>query len=175
MTSKLRLFLEQTVLLSGYAISWLTLFMVVITFLVVVLRYLFDTGWIAMQESVTYLHAINFMMGAAFTLQRDKHVRVDIFYHRFSVRGKALVDLLGTVFLLFPVSGFIFWSSWDYVIASWSMGETSGEAGGLPWLYLLKTLLLIMPTLMIIQGIAWILKLLPEVLGQKSSSPQAES
>lgn len=173
MTSKTRHFLEQFILISGHAISWLTLLMVLVTFIVVVLRYAFDTGWIAMQESVTYLHAINFMMGAAFTLQRDKHVRVDIFYQAFSERHRAMVDLLGTLFLLVPVCGFIFWASWDYVLASWSMGETSGEAGGLPWLYLLKSLLFIMPVLMITQGLAWILKLLPIALGQKPGSTEA--
>lgn len=175
MTSKLQLFLEKIILYCGQAISWLTLLMVIITFAIVILRYAFDTGWIAIQESVTYLHAINFMMGAAFTLQRDKHVRVDIFYQSFSDKHKALVDILGTILLLFPVSGFILWVSWDYVLASWTIKESSGEAGGLPWLYLLKTLLLIMPSLMIIQGTAWLIKLIPTALGQKPISSQLES
>jgi TRAP-type mannitol/chloroaromatic compound transport system permease small subunit len=175
MTLKLQLFLEKIIQYCGQAISWLTLFMVIITFLIVILRYAFDTGWIAMQESVTYLHAINFMMGAAFTLQKDKHVRVDIFYHSFSEKHKALVDIFGTLLLLFPVSGFILWVSWDYVHASWSIRESSGEAGGLPWLYILKSLLLIMPLLMMIQGTAWILKILPIAMGRKPIPQQTES
>jgi len=175
MTLKLRLFLEKLILYSGQAISWLTLLMVLITFMIVVLRYVFDTGWIAMQESVNYLHAINFMMGAAYTLQKQKHVRVDIFYQRFSEKQKAMVDLLGTLLLLLPVSAFIIWVSWDYVSASWAMRESSGEAGGLPWLYLLKSLLLLMPLLMIIQGTAWILKLWPVAMGHKPLPKQSES
>lgn len=138
---------------SGRGIAWLTLFMVAITFLVVVLRYLFNLGWIAMQESVIYLHALVFMLGAAYTLKHEGHVRVDIFYRTMSARGRAWVDLLGTLLLLLPVCGFIFWISLDYVLSSWSLLEGSREAGGLPWVYLLKTALLLMPALLIVQGI----------------------
>ena len=95
--------LEQTSELSGRFIAWLTLFIVLITFIVVVLRYVFDYGSIAMQESVTYLHAFVFMLGAAYTLKHDGHVRVDIFYRKMSARKKAWVDLLGTFLLLYPV------------------------------------------------------------------------
>jgi len=141
----------------GHVISWLTLLMVLIIFSVVVLRYFFNTGWIAMQESAIYLHAINFMLGSAFTLARDGHVRVDIFYQKFSPRGRAWVDLLGTLLLLLPFCVFIFWTSLDYVANAWQIHEASPEAGGLPWLYLLKSLLLLMPLLLLIQGFVWVL------------------
>lgn len=137
---------------TGRAIAWLTLLMVITTFTVVVLRYGFDLGSIAMQESIIYLHALNFMLGAAFTLKHDAHVRVDIFYQKMGPRGQAWVDLLGTLLLLLPVCGFIFWSSWDYVAAAWAVRETSGEAGGLPFVYLLKSILLLMPCLLMLQG-----------------------
>ncbi len=137
---------------TGRAIAWLTLLMVITTFTVVVLRYGFDLGSIAMQESIIYLHALNFMLGAAFTLKHDAHVRVDIFYQKMGPRGQAWVDLLGTLLLLLPVCGFIFWSSWDYVAAAWAVRETSGEAGGLPFVYLLKSILLMMPCLLMLQG-----------------------
>ena len=142
---------------TGRIFAWATLFMVIVTFLVVVLRYAFNTGWFAMQESITYLHAITFMMGAAYTLKHDGHVRVDIFYRKMGYRHRALVDLLGGLLLLLPVALFIAWSSWDYVLTSWSFNEGSPEAGGLPWIYLLKTLMLIMPVLLILQGLAQIL------------------
>ena len=141
----------------GHAVSWLTLLMVLNIFIVVVLRYFFDTGWIAMQESAIYLHATNFMLGSAFTLAQDGHVRVDIFYQKFSPRGRAWVDLLGTLFLLLPVCAFIFWASLDYVASAWHIREASPEAGGLPWLYVLKSLLLLMPVLLLIQGTVWVL------------------
>ena len=139
---------------TGQLISWLTLLIVLVTFLVVVLRYVFDFGSIALQESVSYLHAFVFMLGAAYTLKHDAHVRVDIFYRKMSAQNKALVDIFGTALLLIPVCLFIIYSSWNYVLTSWSLGEESGEAGGLAYVFLLKTTLLIMPALLIIQGLA---------------------
>ncbi len=136
----------------GRAIAWLTLLMVMVTFAVVVLRYGFDLGSIAMQESVVYLHALNFMLGAAYTLKHDAHVRVDIFYQQMGPRSRAVVDLFGTLLLLLPVCGFIFWTSWGYVAAAWAVQESSGEAGGLPFVYLLKSILLLMPSLLMLQG-----------------------
>jgi TRAP-type mannitol/chloroaromatic compound transport system permease small subunit len=132
--------------------------MVLVTFLVVVLRYVFDVGSIALQESVTYMHATLFMLGAAYTLQQDGHVRVDIFYQRFSRRGRAWVDLLGTLILLVPICLFVLASSWHYVAESWAVHEGSREAGGLPYVYLLKTLQVIMPVLVLIQGAVWMLR-----------------
>jgi len=143
---------------TGRVVSWLSFLMVLVTFLVVVLRYAFDLGWIAMQESVTYMHAALFMLGAAYTLRRNGHVRVDIFYQKLSRRGRAWVDLLGTLLLLIPVGIFIAWIGWDYVFKSWAFMEGSREAGGIPAVYLLKTLMIVMPALVLIQGLAWILR-----------------
>jgi len=142
----------------GKSISWLTLLMVITTFIIVVLRYAFDLGWVALQESVTYMHAIIFMMGAAYTLKHDGHVRVDIFYQRCSDKTKAWIDCLGTLLLLMPVTGFIIWSSWDYVSDSWSIKESSRNSGGLPGVYLLKTTIIIMAVLLILQSIALFLQ-----------------
>ncbi len=146
--------LEKITVWSGQLIAWLTLAMVLTTFSIVILRYGFSTGWIAMQESVVYMHALVFLIGIPYTLKYDGHVRVDIFYSKMSPRNKAWVNLLGTIFLLFPVTIFIAWSSWDFVAASWSMGEESGEAGGLPGVYLLKSCILIMTLLLLIQGVS---------------------
>ncbi|MFO8025606.1 TRAP transporter small permease subunit [Thiohalophilus sp.] len=151
---KLSHLLEQLSEYSGRAIAWLTGAMVCITFLVVVLRYGFDLGWIGLQEVITYLHAMVFMLGAAYTLRHEGHVRVDIFYQRFGPRGKAWVNLLGTLLLLWPMCLFIAYISWDYVAVSWERLETSSESGGLPFVYLLKSLLLLMPLLLMLQGLA---------------------
>lgn len=140
--------------LTGRAVAWLTAVMVLVTFLVVVLRYAFDWGEIALQESITYLHAMVFMLGAAYTLRHDGHVRVDIFYRKMTPRGQAWVNLLGTLLLLLPVSLYVLVESWPYVSASWSVHEGSREAGGLPGVYLLKTLLVVMPMLLVVQGVA---------------------
>lgn len=139
---------------TGRAVAWLTLAMVVITFAVVVLRYVFSIGWIAMQESVSYLHALVFMLGAAYTLKRDGHVRVDIFYRRFGPRGQSAVDLFGAVFLLLPVCVFIVWASFDYVSNSWAIREDSREAGGLPGVFLLKSVIPLMAALLFLQGLS---------------------
>ena len=109
----------------GKTISWLTLFMVITTFVVVILRYAFDIGWIALQESVSYMHALVFMLGTAYTLKHNGHVRVDIFYQRCSVKTQAWIDCIGTLLLLMPVTGFIIWSSWGYVADSWAVQESS--------------------------------------------------
>lgn len=151
--------LEGLNLWLGQSVSWLALAMVLVTFLVVVLRYVFDLGWIAMQESITYMHATLFMLATAYTLGRGGHVRVDIFYsQRFSPRQRAWVDFLGTLLLLVPVCLFILVSSYDYVAESWSLREGSREAGGLPGVWLLKTLILLMPTLLLIQAAVWLLR-----------------
>jgi TRAP-type mannitol/chloroaromatic compound transport system permease small subunit len=146
--------------------------MVVITFVVVVLRYGFDLGWIGMQESITYLHATVFMLGAAYTLRHEGHVRVDIFYQRLKPRGQALVDLLGTLLLLWPMCLFILFASWDYVAVSWERMETSNEPGGLPFVYLLKSLLLVMPLLLILQGLANLLKSVQVLRGHQTDGEQ---
>lgn len=144
--------MEKISVFSGQAISWLTLAMVLTTFAIVVLRYGFGTGWVAMQESVIYMYALVFLIGIPYTLKQNGHVRVDIFYCNMSPRSKAWVNLLGTLFLLIPVTLFIAWISWDYIAASWALKEQSGEAGGLPGVYLLKSSLLVMTLLLLIQG-----------------------
>jgi len=147
-------------------IAWLTLAMVLITFAVVILRKLFETGSIALQESVSYLHAAVFMLGAAYTLKQDGHVRVDILYQKFTPRTRAWVDLLGTLLLLFPVCLYIFFSSLEYVGASWSMLEGSREAGGLDGVFLLKTAIPVMAVLLLLQGCSIVLHKLLLLAGQ---------
>lgn len=142
----------------GEWISYLTFFMAAITFVIVVLRYGFNIGWIAMQESVVYLHAAVFLLGSAYTLQHDGHVRVDVFYRRFSEKRKAIVNLLGTLLLLLPVMTFITLVSWHFVIESWQTLESSMESGGLPFLYILKTFILLFSITMLLQGISEVIK-----------------
>lgn len=156
-TDHIENFIDRT----GRAISWLTLGMVLIMFCVVVLRFLFNIGWVWFQELVNYLHAYVFMVGAAYTLKHDSHVRVDIFYQRMSPQQRARVDVLGSVFLLLPVCAFIFISSWPDVITAWRELEPSQRTGGLNFAYILKSVMLIMPSLLALQGIAVILKQMP--------------
>jgi len=159
----------------GRAVSWLTVVMVVTVLLVVVTRYFLQIGSIALQESVTYLHATVFLLGIAYTLKQGGHVRVDIFYRQFSSRRKALVDFCGGLFFLIPVSVLIFYSSWDYVIASWAIGETSAENNGLPFIYLLKTLMILMPATLLLQGISEILKSLLILINQLNNDESCDT
>lgn len=142
----------------GKAISWLTLLMVLLTFSIVVLRYGFNLGWIAMQESVLYFHGMVFMLGAGYTLKHDGHVRVDIFYQKYSAKQKAWVNLFGSLCLLMPICIFIFFISLNYVLASWQIMESSSQAGGLPLVYLNKSLILTLAVTLAFQGIAEILR-----------------
>ena len=153
---------------SGRSIAWLTLGMVIMTFLVVLLRYAFDIGWISLQETINYMHAIVFLVGAAYTLQQNEHVRVDIIYAKLSVKARNWIDLLGSLLILLPVMLFIIWTSWEYVLDSWAVSEGSREAGGLPGVYILKSFILVMAALLILQALAIILRSIAMIAGKET-------
>jgi len=144
---------------TGHATAWLTLLMVIATFVIVVLRYVFDMGFIWLQESLIWMHGVVFMLGAAYTLQQEQHVRVDIFYRDMSARKRAWVDTFGVLFFIFPLCLFFFVESWDYARAAWFVKEISRDAGGLsyPAIPLLKSILLVMPTAVALQGLSLLL------------------
>ena len=136
------------------AISWLTLVMVAIVFAVVVLRYGFALGWVWLQELYVWIHGLVFMLATGFTLARNEHVRVDIFYRTASVRHRAWIDLGGAVFFLLPFVITLLYLSWPYVAQSWMRLEFSREAGGLPGLFLLKSVIPLFCLLVLLQGLA---------------------
>lgn len=152
--------LDSFTLLTGRALRWLTLFMVILTCTVVFMRYVLGIPSIMLQESVLYLHATVFMAGIAYTWQQGGHVRVDVFSKRFSPTLRKRVEQLGIVLFVVPICVFLLWMSWRYVLNSWAISEHSAETGGLPLLYLLKSLLLIMPILLLIQAVAELAKTL---------------
>lgn len=161
--------LDRFSALTGKLISWLTLVMVLVTFIIVIMRYVFDAGFIWLQESVTWMHAAVFMIGAGFTLQQEDHVRVDIFYRRMSGRSRAWIDLIGVILFLFPLCGFLIYSAYDFVSVSWSLREVSRESGGLPYplLPLLKSVLVVMPLLVALQGFSLALKSVQKIRGAR--------
>jgi TRAP-type mannitol/chloroaromatic compound transport system permease small subunit len=144
--------LRNFIALCGKTVAWLTVVMVLLTFAVVVLRYGFNLGWIWLQESLTYLHVAVFTIVAAWALQQDGHVRVDVFYAKMPKRKRALVDLTGTLLFLMPFCIFMLVIAWPYVANSWKLLETSREAGGLPLVFLLKSLMMVMPALLLGQA-----------------------
>ena len=134
--------------------------MVVLTMIIVVMRYVFDAGSIWLQELVIWMHAAVFMVGAAYTLLHEEHVRVDIFYRKMSPRGRALVDLLGVTIFLLPLCGFLAFKSYDFAAASWSIHEVSREPGGLPYpaIPAMKSIVILMPVAVALQGISLLLR-----------------
>lgn len=142
----------------GRTVAWLALVMVLLMVSIVILRYFFQFGSIAMQEAVMYLNAAIFTLGAAYTLKEQGHVRVDIFYSRLSPARRGLVDLLGGLLFLLPAMVCIAWLSWDYVALSWRIREGSAEASGLPLVFLLKSGLLVLAALMLVQGLSELVK-----------------
>ena len=109
----------------GKIVSWLLLIMVITVFGVVVLRYVFSVGWIWLQELVTWMHAMVFLLVAAYALSEDSHVRVDVFYRQWSKNTQNRINFFGSLLCLCPVSLFLIFGSFDYVEASWSIKEAS--------------------------------------------------
>jgi TRAP-type mannitol/chloroaromatic compound transport system permease small subunit len=147
-------------------VAWLTALMVITMFGIVVLRYGFNIGSIAAQESITYMHGLVFMLAIAHTLKINGHVRVDILYQRWGKKGQAWVNFLGSILLLLPVCLFIVFISWEYISTSWSYFEGSREAGGIDAVFLLKSLIPLMAILLLLQGISEALKSLCILTGK---------
>ncbi len=146
--------IDRIITLMGNGVCWCAPLMILLTFIVVFLRYGLNIGAIALQEAVTYLHSALFMLGIAVTLQCDRHVRIDIFYRRFSTRTRALINCAGHAFFLLPLCILIGLGSWDYVVRAWVIREVSTEAGGIPAIFLLKSFIPLMAFTLILQGIA---------------------
>lgn len=139
--------------------------MVVVTAIIVIMRYVFDAGYIWLQESVIWMHAAVFMLGAAYTLFHEGHVRVDIFYREMSARRRGWVDLIGVILLLLPLCGYLAYASFDFAAASWAIHESSRESGGLPYplIPMLRSIVLLMPLAVGLQGVSLLLRSLTAI------------
>ncbi len=145
---------------TGILTAWLTVLMVVVTAVIVVMRYAFDAGQVWLQESVVWMHAVVFMVGAAYTLLHEDHVRVDVFYRSMSERGRALVNFVGVAVFLLPLCGFLAYKAFDFAAVSWSIRESSREPGGLPYplVPILKSVVVVMPVMLALQGVSQMLQ-----------------
>ena len=152
--------IERANAILGKSVALLALLMAVLTLIIVILRYVFDMGSIALQESVLYMHATLIMLGLSYALQTDSHVRVDIIYTRLRPNTKRMINLLGHALFLIPFAILLIVYSWDYVLASWRVQESSPEVGGIPGIYLLKSLIPISATLLILQSLCEIVRML---------------
>ena len=146
----------------GRVMFWLTLVMVLIGAVNVVTRYvgrslgmsLGGTLYIALQ---TQLFDLVFLLGAAYVLNKDGHVRVDIIYASMGARVRAWIDIFGTLVFLFPFCALGLYLSWGYVGRSWQQGEVNTNAGGFP-VYPIKTVILIAFGLIVLQGVSELIK-----------------
>ncbi len=141
----------------GRSSAWLAIIMAIITGGVVIIRYVIGSGSIALQESITYLHATMFILGACYALKHSQHVRVDVFYQHFSPVKKAWIDAIGSIVFLLPLCCFIIFISMNYVENSWHIREGSADAGGIHGVYLLKTLIPILGITLLMQAFAEII------------------
>jgi len=160
--------------LIGRATAWTALAMVLIQFTVVVMRYIFGVGSIMMQESVIYLHAVLFMVGAGYTLLHGGHVRVDVFYRDASEKIKAWVDFIGVWIFLIPVCILISIYSWPYIRISWKVLEGSKETSGIQGVFLLKSVILVFAILVALQGIAMAARSILHLAGIRVAEPEED-
>jgi TRAP-type mannitol/chloroaromatic compound transport system permease small subunit len=155
----------------GRVVAWLTLATVVICATVVFIRYALRTGFVWMQELYVWTHAAAFMLGAGYTLMANKHVRVDILYARASPEKRAVLDLVSSFVFLFPWIIVLVYFAWPHVTNSWAIWETSSQVGGMPGLYVMKTIILAFAGLMFLQGLAMCGRCILVLSGQGHLAP----
>ncbi len=158
--------IEKLVSKVGKLSSFLCFFLILLICLDVLMRYIFDFTLIWVIELEIYFFAILFLMGASYAFQEDKHVRVDVFYQNKSPKGKAWINLIGTIFFLLPWCLIIIWVSYNYAWFSWKMNEKSPQPGGLPALYVLKGFISISFFFLLLQAVANVLKSIQIIRGQ---------
>jgi TRAP-type mannitol/chloroaromatic compound transport system permease small subunit len=138
--------------LIGRMVAWSALLLVILVFSTVVMRYGFKISYVWMQELIWWLFSFIFLIGAGYTLLHDAHVRVDIVYQRVGFKGRAWVNLIGTVFFLIPGCVLVIYTSLGFVSSSFASMEGSLDPGGLPYTYIVKSLIPIGFSLLLIQG-----------------------
>jgi TRAP-type mannitol/chloroaromatic compound transport system permease small subunit len=159
----------------GRAVSWLTVACVLIAAGNALARYfgrfaglsLSSNLWLELQW---YLFSLIFLLATAWAVERDAHVRVDVFASRLAPRTRAWIDVLGHLLLLFPFTIFLAWACWPSIRASWMVREGSSDPGGLPR-YPLKAMVLVALALLLLQGISQVIKDLARVRGIVAAAP----
>jgi TRAP-type mannitol/chloroaromatic compound transport system permease small subunit len=153
----------------GYYTSWLSTLLVLVVVYDVITRYVFNKSSVAVQEFEWHLFAVLFLMSSAYTLLKDEHVRVDLFYSKFDKKKQAWIDMVGTVFLLLPFVFVVLFSSLNYVESSFLLNESSPDPGGLPMRYLLKAFIPLSFFLLILQGFSLLLKSLKIIVDKEKN------
>lgn len=159
---------------TGHFFSWFTLILVLVVCFDVITRYLFNESSVALQESEWHIFALIFLGGAAYTLKIDEHVRIDLFFSRYSDRTKAWINLFGSILFLLPFAILVIISSENFVLTSFRIGEVSPDAGGLPARYILKAFIPLAFLFITLQGLSVVFKSLLEIL-YPSDEKEAEA
>lgn len=159
----------------GHIVAWGTVVMGVLQFSMVITRYVFGIGSVWVQEAITYVFATLFMLGSGAALLSDGHVRVDVFYRDASPRARAIVNLVGTLIFLWPVTLLILFESYSYVSRSFAILEGSRETSGIPFVYLLKAEILIFAGLLFLQGLSAVIRAVGVLTGRLKAEPNAKS
>lgn len=154
----------------GRFTAWVALALVTLVFVTVIMRYGLEVSYVWMQELIWYLFSFVFLIGAGYTLLHDAHVRVDIIYQRFGTKGRAWINLLGTIFLLFPGCILVIYTSWKYVSSSFASMEGSLDPGGLPYLFIVKGMIPVGFVLLLFQGLSLGLHSLLQITGREKAS-----
>ncbi len=151
-------FLEKISIISEYITKYFFYIMFILVIVNILLRYIFNINFIFMQELVMYLHAFIFLFGISICLKENSHVRIDVFSNKLGAEVKKYIEILGTVFLIIPFCLFVLYESTPIIIRSWEMLESSGEPGGLPFIYILKSSIYVFASLLLIQALGRLVK-----------------
>jgi TRAP-type mannitol/chloroaromatic compound transport system permease small subunit len=158
----------------GHMTAWVTLVLVVIIVVDVIMRYLFNTSFVFTQELEWHTFSFIFLIGAGYTLLHDAHVRVDIIYQRLGAKGKAWVNLLGTIIFLIPGCVMVILTSWKFTYNAWSVLEGSPDPGGIPYRFIVKGMIPVGFTLLLLQGISLGLHSLLQLAGKETIEEHAQ-
>ncbi len=159
--------------LLGRLFAWLSLAMVLVCFTVVIMRYVFTSGFVWMQDLYVWMNGAMFMGVAGYTLLQNGHVRVDIFYRPASLRFKAWVDILGSLFFIGPFIWILVQYSLPFVQRSWRFYEGSANYGGMPGLFVLKSFILLFAAVVGLQALAMLLRGILVLRNQEQLLPES--
>jgi TRAP-type mannitol/chloroaromatic compound transport system permease small subunit len=147
----------------------LLLLLIANVFYDVVMRYLFNDVSIGMQELEWHLYSMVFLFGVAYTLRADGHVRVDVIYERLSVKKRAVIDILGTLLFLWPFCLLVAGYGIGFAYEAYDIGETSGDPGGLPHRWIIKSMISISFICVLISSVGFMVRALNEYLGLREA------
>lgn len=150
----------------GRIVSWFTTILVLLVVVDVIGRYVFNVSYAAVLELEWYLFSMIFLLAAGYTLKHDKHVRVDVFYTRFSTKTKAIINIFGALCFLIPFCVVAIYGSYKYTMVSWGYQEGSPDPGGLPARYLIKGVMVLGFSLLLLQAISSLFHNLLFLFGQ---------